>query len=186
MIAPAAIDRWAERAVERVISSFLQAYLCGVHAVRTLCEAPESEKVRQRFYKTTAEVRASESDNAMAFKGEIASFVENATGLRLPYAPQEKGYYQDLIRSRINDIFSDMSQPRFAGADLGNFLSTRNIDLRPMMSLSDVDKPGRIVPAGRDSRDERKVKLELIGRAMRLIRGGSGAAIDDDQIDSGE
>jgi hypothetical protein len=48
-----------------------------------------------------------------------------------------------------------------------------------MMSLRDVDKPGRIVPAGRDARDDKAVKAEAIARAMRLIRGGSGAAIDD-------
>jgi hypothetical protein len=181
MIAPAAIDRWAEKAVERVISSFLQAYLCGVRAVRALCEASDSDKYKQKFYKKTVEAKASESENAMVFKGEIARFIENATGLRLPYAPQEKSYYQDLIRSRVNDVFNDMSQPRFAGAELGNFLATRNIDLRPMMSLRDVDKPGRIVPAGRDARDDRSVKSDVISRAMRLIRGGSGAEIDDDQ-----
>lgn len=179
MISPAAIDRWAEKAVERVIASFLQTYLCGVHSVGALCEATESEKARQRFYKSTADVRASEAANPMAFKTDIAKFIEGATGLRLPYAPQEKGYYQNLIRTRLSDIFNDMSQPRFAGADLGNFLATRNIDLRPMMSLRDVDKPGKIIPASRDARDDRTIKAEAIARVMRLIRGGSGAAIDD-------
>jgi hypothetical protein len=181
MIAPAAIDRWAEKAVERVIASFLQAYLCGVRAVRLLAEAPDADKSKQHFYKMVQEAKSAERDNPVAFKHSLAQFIEEATGLRLPYAPHDKAYYQDLIRNRINDVFDDMSQPRFGGAELGNFLTTRNIELRPMMSLRDVDKPGRIVPATRDARDDRSIRAELISRVMRLIRGGSGAAIDDEE-----
>ncbi|HXV84916.1 MAG TPA: helicase-related protein [Candidatus Binatia bacterium] len=183
MIAPAAIDRWAEKAVERIVASFLQTYLCGVRAVRLLAEAPLADKGRQHFYKMVQEVKIAESETPMAFKRELAQFIEGATGLRLPYAPSDKVYYQGLIRSRVNDIFDDMSQPKFGGAELGNFLSTRDLELRPMTSLRDVDKPGRIVPASRDARDERKVRKEVVSRAMRLIRGGSGAAIDDEEVE---
>ena len=179
MIAPAAIDRWAEKAVERIISSFLQAYLCGVLAVRSLAQATDADKAKQHMYRTVPDLKAAAHERALALKTEIAKFIEDATGLRHPYAPSDKAYYQNLIRSRVDSIFNDATDTRFAGAELGNFLTTRNIEMRPMMSLRDVDKPGRLVPGGRDARDERGVKSEFIGRTMRFIRGGSGAAIDD-------
>ena len=180
MITPAAIDRWAEKAVERVISSFLQAYLCGVRAVRSLAQAPDLTKSQQSFYKSTREVKNASRDNPLGFKRDIAQFVEGAAGLRLPYAPQDKAYYQALIRNRIDEVFKDLGEPIYEGAELGNFLSI-NVDHRPMTSLRDVDKPGRLVPARRDVRSTRGVDAETFNRMMRLIRGGSGAAIDADE-----
>jgi len=182
MLAPAAIDRWAEKAVERVIASFLQEYLCGVRAIKRLAEAPDSEKSKQRNYKWTRDAKEPEKEGALAFKRDISHFIEAATGLRLPYAPMQKSYYEGLIRTHVNGILDDMSMPRFDGSELRNFLTGRNLELRPMMSLRDVDKPGRIVPSNRDARDSRKVSMEQITRTMRFIRGGSGSAIDDEDM----
>lgn len=180
MIGPAAIDRWAERAVERVIASFLQTFLCGVRAVRALAAAPDAQKGRERTFRLTQEAKDVERENALALKREIAQFVEAAIGLRSPYAPQDAEHYQGLVRTRINEIFDDMSMTRFSGSELRKFLALRSPDLRPMLSLRDVDKPGRIVAASRDARDDRKTKGDQIRRAMRFIRHGSGAAVDDD------
>lgn len=179
MIAPAAIDRWAEKAVERVISSFLQAYLAGVRAVTSLAKATDSDKAKQRLFKDTDELTDATREAPMAFKRDVAAFIESATGLRLPFSPKEQGHYEALIRTRVNEICDDAEQPRFRGGELRNYLTTRNIDLRPMMSLRDVDKPGRIVPSNRDGHDK-KATDEQIARAMRLIRGGSGSDLDDE------
>lgn len=180
MIGPAAIDRWAEKAVERVIASFLQTFLCGVRAIKALVTAPDAMKGRERTFRLTQEAKDAERENALAFKREIAHFVEAAIGLRSPYAPQDAEHYQGLVRTRINQIFDDMSMTRFAGSELRKFLALWSPDLRPMLSLRDVDKPGRIVAASRDARDDRKAKGDQIRRAMRFIRQGSGATVDDD------
>jgi len=182
MIAPAAIDRWAEKAVERVVASFLQTCLCGVRSIQQMVRAPDDRKGRQRIYRLTQEAKDAERENALALKRDIAQFIEAAVGLRSPYAPQDAEHYKGLIRTRVNEIFDDMSITRFSGSELRKFLAQRNVELRPMLSLRDVDKPGRIVPADRDARDGRRARGEQIARTMRFIRRGSGAAIDDDEI----
>lgn len=181
MIGPAAIDRWAEKAVERVVASFLQTFLCGVRSIKAMVEAPQALKGRQRIYRLTQEAKDAERESALALKRDIAQFIEAAVGLRSPYAPQDAEHYQGLIRTRVNDIFNDMSVTRFSGSELRIFLAVRSPDLRPMLSLRDVDKPGRIVAASRDARDDKKTKADQIRRVMRFIRQGSGAAIDDDE-----
>ncbi|HTE42673.1 MAG TPA: helicase-related protein, partial [Steroidobacteraceae bacterium] len=183
MIAPAAIDRWAEKAVERVVASFLQTFLCGVRSIQGMTRASEGQKGSERIYRLTQEAKAAERENALALKRDISQFIEAAVGLRSPYAPQDIEHYQGLIRSRVNDIFNDMSMTRFSGSELGKFLAIWRPDLRPMLSLRDVDKPGRIVAASRDARDEKNAKADQIRRAMRFIRHGTGAAIDDDDED---
>jgi hypothetical protein len=179
MIAPAAVDRWAERAVARVISSFFQTYLCGVRAVQALSEATDAEKQREPLFRETKDVRDRES---LSFKREIEGFIGEAVGLRSPFAPVDDAlvHYKSLIHNQIADIFSDMGLPLFDGSELRNFLTRRNLELRPMMSLRDVDKPGRIVPTGRDLRDNHKVDADTMTRVLRLMRGGSGTTDDED------
>lgn len=181
MIGPAAIDRWAEKAVDRVIASFLQTFLCGVRSISSLAQAPDGQKGRERIFRLTQEAKDAERENALALKRDIAQFIESAIGLRSPYAPQDIEHYQGLVRSRVNDIFNDMSMTRFSGSELRKFLTLRSPELRPMLSLRDVDKPGRIVSANWGARDDRRAKSEQIRRTMRFIRQGTGAAIDDDE-----
>jgi hypothetical protein len=181
MIGPAAIDRWAEKAVERVIASFLQTFLCGVRSIKNLNQAPNDDKGRERIYRLTQEAKDAEREDALALKRDIAQFIESAVGLRSPYAPQDIEHYQGLIRTRVNDIFNDMTMTRFSGSELRKFLALRSAELRPMLSLRDVDKPGRIVAASWGARDDRRAKADQIRRTMRFIRQGSGAAIDDDE-----
>ena len=181
MIVPAAIDRWAEKAVERVVASFLQTYLCGLRAIRATAEAADGEKGRQRTYRLTQDAKDMAHEPGSSFKRDVGDFIEGAVGLRSSYAPQDADHYRGLIRMRLNDIFDDMELTRFSGSELRKFLAQRNVELRPMLSLRDVDKPGRIVPSDRDGRDRDRVNDKQITRAMRFIRRGTGATIDDDE-----
>jgi hypothetical protein len=57
MILPAAVDRWAEKALVRVMPSFFQEYVCGVNAVEALCAADDDKKRSARSYAMADSVR---------------------------------------------------------------------------------------------------------------------------------
>ncbi|MUI52282.1 helicase-related protein, partial [Pseudomonas aeruginosa] len=57
MVQPAAIDRWAERAVERVFPSLLQAYLLGVVPSCELIRLPEADKSKMPDFSVIPNVR---------------------------------------------------------------------------------------------------------------------------------
>ena len=44
MILPAAVDRWAEKALVRVLPSFFQEFVCGVNAIEKICAADPPRK----------------------------------------------------------------------------------------------------------------------------------------------
>src|SRR3546814_9266289 len=59
MIPAPAVQRWAERAIRRIIPSILQAYLCGVVEQEAFERAPEDAKSAERSFRTAAADRKS-------------------------------------------------------------------------------------------------------------------------------
>ena len=47
MILPAAVDRWAEKALVRVMPSFFQEYVCGMNAIECLCACGRRQEAQQ-------------------------------------------------------------------------------------------------------------------------------------------
>jgi hypothetical protein len=90
MVQPAAIDRWAERAVERVFPSLLQAYLLGVVPSSELIRLPVDEKGKTPDFSYIPNVRKEFNARGDAFIGEIAKFIELAIGLRDAFAPRAR------------------------------------------------------------------------------------------------
>lgn len=182
MILPAAVDRWAERALVRVMPSFFQEYVCGINAIECLCAADDDKKrnsptfamadAARDFLATPANMRATQE------------FMEKALGLSFSPSPEGKSYYRSLLKSQLALYQQDLGVDRYVNATrLVQFFGARDNLLRPMTSLRDVDQPG-LIRESRIDASSRHVKDGMTARAMTFIRRGSGADIDSTDSDT--
>src|SRR5690606_36094559 len=58
MIPPPAVQRWADRAIRRIVPSILQAYLCAIVEQEIFCRASDSDKRSARTFTTAAAIKA--------------------------------------------------------------------------------------------------------------------------------
>jgi hypothetical protein len=176
MILPAAVDRWAEKALVRVIPSFFQEYICGVSVITQLCKTSELEKPQ-------VSARALAMD-AKTFLGQAANltsteaFIEKALGLNHSPSVEGKRYYQAMLKGQLNLFRQYLDMDKYVlGVRLSQFFEGWDTSLRPMTSLRDVDQPGTIRESSRDAFLHR-VNPGSTARVMKFIRRGSGADID--------
>ncbi|WP_321853904.1 C-terminal helicase domain-containing protein [Burkholderia cenocepacia] len=176
MILPAAVDRWAEKALVRVMPSFFQEYVCGINVIQALCAADDEVKQRVPSYLMAADARAYMATPANVKATE--AFMEKALGLQFMPSPEGKKYYQALLKNQINRYRQDLDVDKYVNATrLVRFFEVRDNRLRPMTSLRDVDQPGFIRESGIDAASKR-VAAGATARVMTFIRKGSGADID--------
>lgn len=176
MILPAAVDRWAEKALVRVMPSFFQEYVCGMNAIERLCAADDGKKRNSPTYAMAPDVR-----DFLAVPANMKAteaFMERALGLSSSPSPEGKNYYRSLLKGQLTHYQQDLNVDRLVNAThLVKFFAARNSLLRPMTSLRDVDQPGLIRESGIDA-SSKHVKEGMTARAMTFIRRGSGADID--------
>lgn len=176
MILPAAVDRWAEKALVRVMPSFFQEYICGMNAIERLCIADDDKKRYSPTFAMAADVR-----DFLAVPANMKAteaFMEKALGLFFSPSPEGKNYYRSLLKGQLTHYQQDLGVDRLVnGTYLAKFFAVRNNLLRPMTSLRDVDQPGLIRESGIDA-SSKPVKEGMTARAMTFIRRGSGADID--------
>lgn len=177
MVSPAAIDRWAGRAVERVLPSFIQAYLAGITYIRDVLTARPDEKRNVRDLSWIPHIVT--QYNGHATRGPLisglCSFVERAIGLdNEDFAPGGKQHYQELIRERVEAMLSGWARDML-GESRGLwdfFRSQASVMKQPMKSLRDVDEAGYISFGHRDLDGERRIDDRTARRVMGLIRRG--------------
>ena len=180
MIPPPAVQRWAERAIRRIIPSVLQAYLCGVVEQELFAAGRESEKGRARTFTTAAAVKAWADRHHDGNPGAIAAVTEftlEAIGLhgrgdRATGAANDTGYYERFVEDCVRELL-DRFLYRSEGSKLSNFWQNiQGQDLRkPMTSLRDVDVGGVIAASTRDPMRGKNVPLESTRQVMGVIRG---------------
>lgn len=176
MILPAAVDRWAEKALVRVMPSFFQEYVCGVNAMEQLCGAEDGKKRYSHTYAMAQE--AADFLDVPANMEATQAFIEKAIGLSFSPSPEGRAYYRSLVKRELNHYRNDLNVDRLVNAtQLVRFFAARNSLLRPMTSLRDVDQPGLIREAKFDA-SFKHVQDGATRRAMNFIRRGSGADID--------
>nr|WP_232374663.1 helicase-related protein [Pseudomonas chlororaphis] len=176
MILPAAVDRWAEKALVRVMPSFFQEYVCGMNAIERLCTAEDDKKRNSPTFAMADEAR--DFLAAPANMKATEAFMEKALGLSFSPSPEGKNYYRSLLKGQLAHYQQDLGIDRYVNSTrLVQFFAARNNLLRPMTSLRDVDQPGLIRESGIDA-SSRPVKDGMTARAMTFIRRGSGADID--------
>lgn len=180
MVQPAAIDRWAEKAVERVIPSLFQSYVCGVLPTSEILTRPPSEKAEVPPMDYAKQIIRRFGRDRQAFVAEIAGFIEGAIGLSTQYRPVAGEYYDNLIRSRLRQkILERLEQQDWETSNLRAFFDNQHDPLmRPMTSLRDVDEAGMIRVAWKEPRGKRLQGSDVVG-VMALIRLGVAEAGDD-------
>lgn len=181
MIPPPAVQRWADRAIRRMIPSILQAYLCAVVEQEDFVVAAANNKGGARHFTTAAAVKAwadrHPSGGYPAAVRAVADFVLDLIGLDGRGedhigAATHALHYRRFVEDRVLELLNVFTL-RSDSSRLSNFwqsVQTREIR-KPMTSLRDVDAGGVIQGAWRDPFRGRNVNLETVRQVMRIIRG---------------
>jgi Helicase conserved C-terminal domain len=183
MIAPPAVERWAENAIRRVLASLVQTWAI-MRENQSFVRAADSAKARTDCFETISPIRALIRRDPTAFTAELGEFASRAIGFQgRGQGALGRPIYAELYRSLVEQEVS-----RFTS-------SVRNFDtpLRlheywedsaapfkpPMTSLRDVDEAG----AGFDARitqGRRTIDQDDLIRVMRAIRQQRGSVAETD------
>lgn len=168
MIAPPAVERWADRAIDRTIPSLVQMWLAGVRHQERF-KAASSEHKAQITLPTQVEQVERLLRDARDFDDCVA-FVVEAVGIgAVTGAPTNPIYYSDLVRAATARIQAVIASGDFTGR-LSEFWSNPLSGLqRPMTSLRDVDAAGRIRASHRTQRNQ-PLSWDEVGEAMAMVR----------------
>jgi hypothetical protein len=181
MIAPPAIERWADRAIARTVPSLVQTWLAGVHFQRRIVTATDAAKL-QLPLPATVEQLSRILANPTEF-ADCAAFVREAVGIHGSEGqPSNPEYYADLITEELRRIEVAASSDQFTGR-LADFWNNRLSGLqRPMTSLRDVDAAGTI-RASRVDTYSRRVDDEAVDLAMAFLRNRSAGRAASSELD---
>ena len=185
MIQPPAIDRWAEKALARVVPSFFQTYLISVLAVQRQVAAAADQKSRAPTFGRVSDVRTAAAD-PVGFREGIVSFISDAIGLSTNYGPPNIDFYEELLQLRVRRLLDDIREPDMANLTMRDFfdqLAKRSPETleKPMTSLRDVDVPGYLVPAPGDTgRPSAHLNDEQLAELLRFLRRGGGGVVGRD------
>lgn len=181
MVQPAAIDRWAERAVERVLPSLFQAFVTGVTPSRGVIDADEDDKARIKENSLIPEILGWYNSGHKAFLDAVIGFIESALGLNTNFAPPGESlpHYKEILERRIRLILDRIGERDWAGSPLPTFFKGQTDPLwRPMTSLRDVDEGGTIRLSPRDFNRSYQ-DAATVKAVMGLIRNGVAEAGDE-------
>jgi hypothetical protein len=185
MVQPAAIDRWADKAIERVFPSVLQAYLLGVLPSCQFITAPEAAKKEVRNYSYIPIVRQEYKERGEAFQGEIDRFLELAIGITGDFKPPAVEHYKKKLFEKLRDLLSNTwAAPVWSSGMVENFFKGQTDPMsKPMTSLRDVDQGGLIVLSPRDSNGKYQ-RSEQTKVVMDLVRHGVAGADDSESAEA--
>ena len=184
MVQPAAIDRWGENAIDRVIASAVQVTVCACDHFRNLCEANDAARDRlwdssgvNRVHRRLVSGRVETTKRMKEFLARAIG-MEDATRERydrtkLCFGPVEKDWYENLLDRKIRAIFDEMARDTYATSSLKTFWVDTGRP-SPMTSLRDVDEAGVLSAAQKSVIDNRPMPTNL-GNLMRRLRRGNGA-----------
>ena len=153
MIRPAAVNRWAENALKRTLSSLIQAFLIGVEETLYLLEEKDNQKSRVRNLERTKEIFAIiNQQGTLNFKDGLSSFIFDAIGLNHEkFSPPAKEQFKNIISNELNEKYLDDFANLVDHGVEGLQSYFKEIDdrypgqkLLPMTSLRDVDPVGYI------------------------------------------
>jgi hypothetical protein len=189
MIPPPAVQRWADRAIRRVIPSFLQTYLCGLVEQQLFAAAPATGKSSARTFTVASSIKAwADSHGGGGFPGAVRAlkaFGLDAIGLygrgtRGTGAATHADHYERFVEARFMELLERFTH-RSDSSRIANFWRSIETPLlrRPMTSLRDIDAGGVILGATKDPWRNRNVNLDTVRHVMRVIRGQRAPARSD-------
>lgn len=189
MIAPPAVERWSEMAIDRVRPSYVQTWAMLKDA-RNFRNLPDERKSEFVTHDSTRVLNKMSRKDAAAFANDVGGFMLDAMGIsgrgedRIG-EPQARDFYRartDAAASALGKSIRDLD----ITARLRQFWEEQETKLQmPMTSLRDVDEAGLIRASDfdRGSRGySREMSLEDVATAMKIIRRqrGDSAEIDVD------
>ena len=176
MVQPAAIDRWAGKAIERVLPSFIQAYLTGVRYMRDITNAAPDDKQKVTDFNWIPfvnKVMKQEASQKQLIEG-ICRFLERAIGVdNEDFAPGGKEHYKQVISDKVhslllgwasNELQSDQTMSSY-------FREQPSVMNKPMTSLRDVDEIGNIHFGNKDL-NGRWLETAAARKVMAFMRQG--------------
>jgi hypothetical protein len=168
MISPPAVERWADRAIDRTVPSLVQMWLAGVRHQERFAAAAADQKAHVMLPVTVEQVDRLLRDQS-AFN-DCVGFVTVAIGIGADTGgPANPAYYANLVRAAALRIQAELASGSFVGK-LSDFWSNPMTRLqRPMLSLRDVDAAGQIRASDR-TLQYRSLSWEEVGEAMAMIR----------------
>ncbi|PWC32060.1 helicase-related protein [Azospirillum sp. TSO22-1] len=188
MIAPPAVERWADRAIQRVIPSLFQNWLVGCLYQRSFKEKPEGSKhLARRFYRIEAIVNEMAELGRDEFVRRAVAHIVDAIAVDGPQWPAgDPGYYRNIVAREVQNIVNEVDSGNFNQAELHRFWkASQALPFAPMTSLRDVDQGGLIVPARRSAR-ARPISSDEINDIMAFIRNGGDSGSDASEMDDDE
>ena len=168
MIAPPAVERWADRAITRTIPSLVQTWIAGVRHQERFVALADDQKGLSTLPTTVEAVDRLLRDPAQF--DACVSFVAAAVGVQASNGgPTNPAYYRDLVRGAAAQIQASVGSGEFVGR-LGDFWNNPLSGMqRPMTSLRDVDVAGRI-EASKRTQHNQTLSWEEVSDAMAMIR----------------
>lgn len=173
MIAPPAIERWASRAVRRVIPSIIQNWLAGIVSQDQFRSLPDAEKRRvRRFLERREIVDLKRQMGNKEFKDTLIDYILKSIGSEAVIGGRDvdRATYEALVATQV-ERFTHNIDEQYAAGEMRHFWDYFRAELDvPMTSLRDVDAPGRIVP---HSTNRAESARERLNEALRFVRDGS-------------
>lgn len=180
MIAPPALERWAEHAVRRVLASVVQAWAMLKEA-EAFVDAPDAGKAQAPQFQYVSTLSRLAQTARLPLQHELTQFLRGAVGLdgrgteRLG-RPTYDEMYRDLLQGEVERLVRQL-----AAADtqisISDYWTEDGHQLKPpMTSLRDVDEAGVIGPAYWDPRLSQGVPKSAMVQVMRQVRRQRGAS----------
>ncbi|MCC2610852.1 DEAD/DEAH box helicase family protein [Neorhizobium petrolearium] len=187
MIAPPAVERWSELAIDRVRPSYVQTWAMLKDA-RDFIGLPDHQKSEFLTHDSTKMLNKLSRRDTVAFADELGSFMLEAMGIGGRGAdgigaPTARDFYRartDAAALALGRSMKDLD----ISARLRQFWEEQDSKLQmPMTSLRDVDEAGLIRASDfdRGSRGHsREMSLEDVATAMKIIRRQRGDTSETD------
>ena len=188
MIAPPAVERWAENAIKRTLASYVQTWAM-LHEAHDFVDQNDGRKAEVGHMDQISRLATMARRNHVGLCEDLGEFMLRASGFagrgasRLG-APHYGDFYRALVEKQVDTFVRDIAS-RGTVASLRDYWEDLPAFRPPMTSLRDVDEAGYIVAAGRDplargrSTDVDRQDLAKVMRAIRTQRG-SASEMDAD------
>lgn len=186
MIAPPAVERWAENAIKRTMASYVQAWAM-LREARDFIAKDDARKYEVPHMDQVSRLAALEKRDHLGFTKELISFMLRASGFAGKGtsnlgSPHYEEFYRGLVDNQVERFARHISSLATISS-LRDYWTDVPVFKPPMTSLRDVDEAGYIVAAMRDPRARGRsadVDRRDIAKVMKAIRTQRGSASELD------
>lgn len=186
MIAPPAVERWAENAIKRTMASYVQTWAM-LREAREFMAQDDCRKAEVNHMDQISRFATLAQRDHVAFCEALGEFMLRASGFAGRGAsklgtPHYAEFYRALVEKQVDTFVRDISN-RGTIASLRDYWNDLPAFRPPMTSLRDVDEAGYIIAAGRDPLSRGRstdVDRQDLAKVMRAIRTQRGTASEMD------